>query len=62
MKPKYILASVLLMLIQACTPVDAHSPESGDVPPTAKQWNKEVVAGWNLGNQLECGARGVNGE
>ena len=62
MKPKYILASVLLMLIQACTPVDAHSPESGDVPPTAKQWNKEVVAGWNLGNQLECGARGINGE
>ncbi len=22
--------------------------------PTAKQWNKEVTAGWNLGNQLEA--------
>ena len=22
--------------------------------PTAKQWNKEVTAGWNLGNQFEC--------
>ena len=22
--------------------------------PTAKQWNSEVTAGWNLGNQLEC--------
>ena len=22
--------------------------------PTAKQWNSEVIAGWNLGNQFEC--------
>ena len=22
--------------------------------PTAKQWNREVLAGWNLGNQFEC--------
>lgn len=62
MKPKYILASVLLMLLQACTPAEAHAPDSEDVPPTAKQWNKEVVAGWNLGNQLECGVRGLDGE
>lgn len=62
MKPKYILASVLLMLLQACTPAEAHASDSEDVPPMAKQWNKEVVAGWNLGNQLECGARGLDGE
>lgn len=24
--------------------------------PTAKQWNSEVTAGWNLGNQFECSA------
>ena len=29
---------------------------------TAKQWNSEVVAGWNLGNQFECSPGGVNGE
>ena len=26
--------------------------------PTAKQWNSEVTAGWNLGNQFECSAKG----
>ena len=26
--------------------------------PTAKQWNSEVTAGWNLGNQFECSAAG----
>lgn len=28
--------------------------------PTAKQWNSEVTAGWNLGNQLECSAAGMD--
>ena len=26
--------------------------------PTAKQWNSEVTAGWNLGNQFECSTAG----
>lgn len=30
--------------------------------PTARQWNSEVTAGWNLGNQLECPAPGWNNE
>ena len=30
--------------------------------PTAQQWNREVVAGWNLGNQFECPAPGQDGE
>ena len=30
--------------------------------PTAQQWNREVVAGWNLGNQFECSAPGQDGE
>lgn len=30
--------------------------------PTARQWNSEVTAGWNLGNQMECPAPGLNGE
>lgn len=29
---------------------------------TAKQWNSEVIAGWNLGNQFECSAPGQDGE
>ena len=29
---------------------------------TARQWNAEVTAGWNLGNQFECSPQGVNGE
>lgn len=29
---------------------------------TARQWNSEVVAGWNLGNQFECSAPGQDGE
>ncbi|MBO7139620.1 MAG: glycoside hydrolase family 5 protein [Prevotella sp.] len=31
-----------------------------DTPPTAKEWNKDVV-GWNLGNQFECPAPGKDG-
>lgn len=29
---------------------------------TAKQWNSEVTAGWNLGNQFECSPWGQDGE
>ena len=29
---------------------------------TAQDWNKKVVAGWNLGNQFECSAPGQDGE
>lgn len=29
---------------------------------TAQQWNREVTAGWNLGNQFECSAPGMDGE
>jgi len=30
--------------------------------PTAQQWNSEVKAGWNLGNQFECSAPGQDAE
>lgn len=30
--------------------------------PTARQWNSDVKAGWNLGNQLECPPGGWNNE
>lgn len=30
--------------------------------PTARQWNAQVTAGWNLGNQLECPPPGWNNE
>lgn len=34
----------------------------GNAQITARQWNSEVVAGWNLGNQFECSAPGQDGE
>ena len=30
--------------------------------PTAREWNRQVTAGWNLGNQLECPAPGQDVE
>ncbi len=30
--------------------------------PSARQWNQEATAGWNLGNQLECPPPGWNNE
>ena len=63
MKPKHLLMSVLAVFAQACAP-DGVAP-SGTCSAqeiTAQQWNKEITAGWNLGNSLECGARGVDNE
>lgn len=34
----------------------------GKAQPTARQWNAEVTAGWNLGNQFESSAPGQDGE
>ena len=62
MRPLHVLISALAVLFQACTPADAHPSGEELLPPTAQQWNSEITAGWNLGNQLECGARGVDGE
>ena len=62
MRPMHVLISALAVLFQACTPADAHPSGEELLPPTAQQWNSEITAGWNLGNQLECGARGVDGE
>ena len=62
MKLKHVLLAVLAMFTQACSTGD-HTPSSTcTAQVTAKQWNKEVRAGWNLGNQFECGAAGVDGE
>lgn len=33
------------------------TPDTSELIPTAKQWNKNVV-GWNLGNAFECSAPG----
>ena len=30
--------------------------------PTAREWNQQVTAGWNLGNQLECQPPGADNE
>ena len=57
------VASVILM--QACVSIGLPSNNcSAQEPPkmTAQQWNKEIKAGWNLGNQLECNPHGTDGE
>ncbi len=52
---------LILALLGAlsCTP----SPLASAQPafPTAREWNRNVI-GWNLGNQLECSAPGMDGE
>lgn len=62
MKPKHIIVSLLALFIQACSPDDVTPSGSCSAQTTAQQWNKEIRAGWNLGNQLECGASGVDNE
>ena len=62
MKLRNLIMAAFAVFAQACAPGD-HSPSSSCAAQiTAKQWNKEVTAGWNLGNQFECGARGVDNE
>ena len=66
MKTQLATFVVLTAIFQACLsgtidPIpNCNAQETSQV--TAKQWNKEVKAGWNLGNQLECGATGIDGE
>lgn len=62
MKLRHILVAALVALLHSCTPAEAQTSGSEIVPVTAQQWNREITAGWNLGNQLECGASGVDGE
>ena len=62
MKARNVLIAAFMLLAQACTPGDVIPSNTCCAQITAKQWNKEIKAGWNLGNQLECGARGVDGE
>lgn len=40
------------------SPIEGTTPSS-NIAPTAKQWNSEITAGWNLGNQFECSAPGM---
>lgn len=55
--------AIILMgiLAMACheTPSVA---QKNDAWPTAKEWNRQVTAGWNLGNQFECSPVGVDNE
>ena len=62
MKTRILSFFVSAMFIQAC--VSSGLTPVGDcmAQVTAQQWNREVTAGWNLGNQLECGVWGVDNE
>ena len=61
---KVRLASIVAFaaLLQACISGAINPINTCNAQVTAQQWNKEIRAGWNLGNQLECGARGVDNE
>lgn len=48
--------------LQACISGGLSPVETCNAQVTAQQWNKEIRAGWNLGNQLECGAKGIDNE
>ena len=58
----HVILTVLAVFMQACAPGDLTPSSSCAAQVTAQQWNREITAGWNLGNQLECGARGIDGE
>lgn len=59
---RHFLMAFLAIFAQSCA-IGDHSPSNNcNAQPTAKQWNKEIKAGWNLGNQLECSARGIDNE
>ena len=55
----YTLCLLTLAGLLSCENLPAASPQSG--AETAQEWNKGLV-GWNLGNQLECSAPGMDGE
>ena len=56
------LAFAIVFSLTCCSSADNAPNEvpnpSNDKIPTAKQWNSEITAGWNLGNQFECSAPG----
>ena len=57
------ISLAIIISLACCSTVDS-SPIEGTTPssnnaPTAKQWNSEITAGWNLGNQFECSAPGM---
>ena len=53
---------VMMKMRISCLTVVCLLAVSGWAQPTSRQWNSEVTAGWNLGNQLECAAPGQDGE
>ena len=62
MRLRRTLLAVFVVFAQACAPGDLTPSNSCAAQVTAQQWNREITAGWNLGNQLECGVPGVDGE
>lgn len=64
-----LFAMAFLFVMPSCSADAAESqPSNADAPAadnraiTAQQWNSQVKAGWNLGNQFECSAPGQDGE
>lgn len=55
----YTLCLSTIVGLLSCETLPAASPQTG--AETAQEWNKDLV-GWNLGNQLECSAPGMDGE
>ena len=62
MKPKITSFVTFIILMQACVSVGIPNNNTCMAQVTAQQWNKEIKAGWNLGNQLECSAKGTDSE
>ena len=62
MKARLATFVVLTALFQACLSGALDPVNTCNAQVTAQQWNKEIKAGWNLGNQLECSAKGQDSE
>ena len=59
MNIRHFLTIITALLIQTCAPGNLDPANSCMAQVKAQKWNAEITAGWNLGNQFECGASGI---
>ena len=62
MKVRLAFYVVITTFLQACLSGSFETVSMCNAQVPAQQWNREIKAGWNLGNQLECGVAGIDNE
>lgn len=62
MKVRLAFYVVITTFFQACLSSGFETVGVCNAQVPAQQWNRGIKAGWNLGNQLECGVAGIDNE